>query len=192
MSIELAGIQLHRVHHIETLERGNFIYHRVPGLQGNAIQDIGRDSVCLQLYGIFYGPRARQDLESLRQIYRKREEVDFLADIVGQSYFSRVILDRLEVVESTRDPERFSYRLTISEVVKPANPAAATATVDAAITAESANFLTVATLPDLLQMGALPEITNPIEPLRTALTPIREATQNLDGSIANLKALFAL
>ena len=192
MSIELAGIKLNRVHHIETLEQGSFIYHHIPGLQGNIAQNMGRNSICLQLYGIFYGPRAQQDLESLRRVYQQQKAVDFLADIVSQSYFSQVIVDRFEVVQSTRDPEQFSYRLTITEYVKPTHPPSASATVNAAIKADAANFLAIATLPDLLQMGALPEVTNPIAPLTGAIAPIQAATQTLDAATTGLKALFNL
>jgi hypothetical protein len=191
MPIELAGIKLNRVHHIETLEQGSFIYHHIPGSQGNVAQTMGRDSVCLQLHGIFYGPRAQQDLEALRRVYQKQKAVDFLADVVGQSYFSQVIVDRFEVVQSARDPEQFSYRLTITEYVKPPPPATR-ATVDAAIKADAANFLAIATLPDLLQMGALPEVTNPIAPLMGAIAPIQAATQTLDAATTGLKALFNL
>jgi hypothetical protein len=190
MPIELAGIQLNRIHQIETLEQGNFIYHRVPGSQGNITQNIGRDSVCLKLQGIFYGPKAQENLESLRQVYQKRKAVDFLADIVGQSYFSQVILDRFEVIQSSRDPEQFSYSLTITEHVPPPSPAPSTAAVNTAIKADAANFLTIATLPDVLKMGSLPEVSNPIEPLGSALAPIQDATKNLDTATAGLKALF--
>jgi hypothetical protein len=192
MSIELAGIKLNRIHHIETLEQGSFIYHHIPGSQGNVIQNMGRDSVCLQLYGIFYGARAQQDLEALRRVYQQQKAVDFLADIVGQSYFSQVIVDRFEVVQSTRDPEQFSYRLTINEYVKLSDSLATSAKVDAAIKADAANFLAIATLPDLLQMGALPEVTNPIVPLTGAIAPIQSATQTLDAATTGLKALFNL
>jgi len=192
MSIEIAGIQLNRVHHIETLEQGNFIYHRIPGSQGNVVQNMGRDSVCLQLQGIFYGAQAQKDLAGLRQVYQKREAVDFLAEIVGQSYFSQVILERFEVVQSAHDPEQFSYALTIAEFVKPSSASATSISVDAAIKADAANFLTIATLPDTLQFGAFPEITNPIAPLTTAIAPIQAATQMLDTAASGLKSLFNL
>jgi hypothetical protein len=103
-----------------------------------------------------------------------------------------VIVDRFEVVQSTRDPEQFSYRLTINEYVKSSDSIATSAKVDAAIKADAANFLAIATLPDLLQMGALPEVTNPIVPLTGAIAPIQSATQTLDAATTGLKALFNL
>lgn len=53
MAIEIAGIQLNRVHKIETIEQNNFVYHQIPGKQGNLVQNFGRDSVKLQIKGIF-------------------------------------------------------------------------------------------------------------------------------------------
>jgi hypothetical protein len=52
--------------------------------------------------------------------------------------------------------------------------------------------MAVALLPDALQIGALPEITNPVEPLRNAITPIADALQDLDGATERLKQLFNL
>lgn len=190
MAIELAGIQLKRVHHIETVEQSNFVYHRVPGMQGNVVQDLGRDSVRLQLHGIFYGETAQDSLEKLRDVYKKREAVDFLADVVGQAYFSQVIVERFEVVQSAQDPDQFSYVLTIAEIPLARQAALAPVNVDANIQAEAANFLTVATLPDALQMGAFPEITNPIEPLMGAIAPVEEALQPLNSATESLRALF--
>ena len=62
MPVEVGGIKLHRVHKIVTLEQGAFVYHRIPGLEGNVVQVLGRDSVRLQIEGIFYGSEARLNL----------------------------------------------------------------------------------------------------------------------------------
>ncbi len=190
MAIELAGIQLRRVHHIETLEQNNFVYHSVPGMQGNVVQDLGRDSVRLQLHGIFYGEKAQESLEKLRNIYKNREAVDFLADVVGQAYFSQVTIERFEVVQSAQHPDQFSYILTIAEIPLARQAAPTTVSVDGNIQAEAANFLSVATLPDALQMGAFPEVTNPIEPLIGAIAPIEAALQPLNAATESLKSLF--
>nr|AIA11712.1 Unknown Function [uncultured bacterium] len=192
MAIELAGIQLHRVHQIETLEQSNFVYHSIPGMQGSVAQDLGRDSVRLRVRGIFYGAKATQDLEALRRVYKERQPVDFLAEVVGQAYFSQVVLERFEVTQAADEPEQFSYALTIAEFVAPTAAPVTTAQVDAAIQLEAASFMTVAMLPDALQIGAIPEVTNPIEPLRGAIAPIQAAVQSVDAATAGLKALFNL
>jgi len=174
MAIEIAGIQLNRVHQIETIEQNNFVYHQIPGKQGNLVQNFGRDSVRLQIKGIFYGNKYLVDLEKLRKIYKEQKPVEFIAEIIGQAYFSQVILERFAVVQSATDPDQFSYTLTLAEYVPPtpSQAFAQVAGVDANIKADAASFMTVAMLPDALQFGSIPAITNPIEPLKASLDPI--------------------
>lgn len=191
MAIELARIQLNRVHKIATLEQAALVYHRVPGLEGNVVQELGRDSVRLQLEGIFYGSKAKDDLEALRKVYKQRQPVDFLAEIVGQAYFSQVTLERFEVRQLADYPEQFSYCLTIAEYVAPPKSAAAdTAAVDAAIKRDAQNFMNAAMLPDSLTPGSIPNLTNPVAPLKGALSPVGEATKNLGTATGGLTSLF--
>lgn len=119
MSIELGGVRFPRVHRIVTLEQAAFVYHRIPGQDGNLVQNLGRDSVRLQIEGIFYGPKAQESLATLRDLYIKRAEVDFVADITDGAYAGKVTLDRLNVSQSADAPEQFSYSLVITEFVPP-------------------------------------------------------------------------
>src|SRR5262245_26728396 len=107
MAIEIDGIKFPRVHRIMTLEQAALVYHRVPGQEGNAMQNLGRDSVSLQIEGIFYGVDAGESLDKLRGIFLNRAAVDFIADILGTSYAGKVILDRLEVTQSAHEPDQF-------------------------------------------------------------------------------------
>jgi hypothetical protein len=190
MTIEIGDIKLNRVHRIVTLETADLISHSIPGKAGNMIQDLGRDSVRLQIHGIFYGAaNASKDLEALRKIYKQREPVDFIAEIVGQAYFSKVIIEQLEVFQLAGEPEQFSYKLAIAESpIK--TTVTATNNLDAGIQIEASNLINVATIPDALALGYLPEITNPIEPLKGALEPVKAATENLSAATEGLKAIF--
>ena len=194
MPIELAGIRLDRIHKIVTLEQAALVSHRVPGLEGNVMQNLGRDSVRLQIEGIFYGATATEDLEALRDIYKRREPVDFLAEVVGQAYFGQVILERFEVFQLSGEPDQFSYTLAIAEYVAPPEPEAAPELfeVDAAILDEAQSFIDIATLPDLLELGSIPEITDPITPLRNSLGEVNKATEALDTATASLKVIFGI
>jgi hypothetical protein len=191
MPIQIADLTLNRVHRIVTLEESAFVHHRVPGSAGDVLQDLGRRSVRLRIEGICYGAAARDELETLRGLYTAREPVDFIADVVGQTYVSRVALDRLEVAESAADPRQFSWTLTVSEFVEP--PARGTAALDAvnaSIAADACALMDIATLPDALAFGSMPEISNPFEPLRGALAPVSEGVQALQASTAGLRALL--
>ena len=191
MPIQLADLSLNRVHRITTLEETAFVHHRVPGAAGDVLQDLGRRSVRLRVEGICYGAKAKEELEQLRGLYAAREPVDFIADVVGQTYVSRVALDRLEVAEHARDPEQFTWTLTVSEYVEPpARGEAALEAVEANVQLEAAALLDIASLPDALSLGSLPEITNPFVPLSGALSPVAEAAGALQQSMTGLKILL--
>ena len=55
MPIEIGDITLSRIHKMTTIEQANFASHRIPGLDGNVVQNMGRDSVRLQIEGIYFG-----------------------------------------------------------------------------------------------------------------------------------------
>jgi hypothetical protein len=191
MPIHLGDLTLNRVHRIVTLEESAFVHHRVPGAAGDVLQDLGRRSVRLRIEGICYGTTAPDDLDALRGLYTAREPVDFIADVVGQTYVSRVALDRLEVAESAADPGQFSWTLTVSEYVEPpARGAAALDAVDASIALDAGALMDIAALPDMLEFGSLPEISNPLVPLNDALTPVSQGVQALQQSTASLRALL--
>lgn len=192
MPIELGGIKINRVHKIATLEEAAFIYHRIPGQEGSSVQNLGRNSVRLQIEGIFYGPKAKDELEKLRGVHIKRKPVDFIADVMGQTYTGKVTLDRFEVTESALEPQQFSYLLVISEYVQPPKTAASQAVVNNQIKLNAQAALTVATLPDALTLGSLPEVTNPFPPLKDALEPAKQASNALIGSVGALKKVFGI
>lgn len=194
MALEIAGIQLSRIHKISTVEQAAFVHHRIPGLEGSVVQNLGRDSVRLQIEGIFYGPTAKEDLAALRESYKKREPVDFLAEIVGQAYFAQVAIERFQVFQLACDPDQFSFTLTVAEYVAPAEPSgladADLAAVDSDILEQAQSFMDIATLPDLL--GSIPEVTNPLEPLSGALDEVNQATADLEPVTAGLKMIFGV
>lgn len=198
MSIELGGIKLNRVHRLKTLEQANWVSHQIIGMDGNVVQDLGRDLVRLEINGICYGTEiANQELETLRQVYKKREPVDFLAEIVGQAYFSRVIIEKFQVTQLAEEPEQFSYIICLTEYPSQVNKTQAKtaqniAKVDKSVKLQAQKNIDIATLPDDLQMGTFLEITNPVEPLKTALDPIKEATQGLNDATSALKAILGI
>lgn len=188
MPIELAGIRLERIHKVAALEQAAFVHHRIPGLEGNIVQEMGRDSVRLQIEGIFYGPNAKDDLATLRTAYKKREPVDFLAEIIGQAYFAQVMIEGFQVLQQAREPEQFGFVLAVAEFVPPPEPEAApTLSVDNDIVEQAQTFMDIAALPDLL---TLPEFSDPISPLSSLLDGVKTSLSGLDGTANDLTALF--
>jgi hypothetical protein len=193
MPIELAGIKLTRIHKITTLEQAAFVYHRVPGQEGNAVQNLGRDSVRLQVDGIFFGEKAKEDMEKLRGVYIKRQPIDFIADVVGQYYTGKVVLDRFEVIQSASEPNEFGFSLIAAEYVQPPKQGAGAAQkVNSKIKMDAKAALDIASLPDALALGSMPEISNPFVPLKDSLEPAKQATEGLMQSMDGIKKLFGL
>jgi hypothetical protein len=187
MPIELAGIQLPRVHRIATVERADFASHRVPGLNGNLVQDLGRESVAVRIEGIFYGADATDKLNQLRDTYKNRKPADFLADITGQSYFSQVVIEQLDVWQRAGEPDQFSYALLVREYVPPPQPATAFAEglsdLDAGLLDEALGFMDALALPDFL---SAPGISDPTPPLASALEELGSTLSPLSGAAGDL------
>jgi DNA circularisation protein N-terminus len=171
MSIEIAKIPLPRVHRIVTQERADFMSHRIPGLSGNIVQDMGRQSVRLQIDGIFYGKKAKDDLDALRKVFKDRKPVDFLADLVGQAYFSQVVIEQLEVRQAATEPDQFSYQLTVVEYVPPpkAQAQANKISMDDKLALKSKNFMKGIQIPDLLDTPNFGDPTLPLNGIKTSV-----------------------
>lgn len=191
--MELGGIALHRIHNMALVEQADFVHHRIPGLDGNVPQNLGRQSVQLRVDGICYGATAREDLERMRGLYLKREPVDFIADLVGQSYIGQVVIDRLDVREVAHEPEQYSYRLLLCEYVEPPQPSQTGPSLDIVnqqIGSDAQALFDIATLPDALSLGSLPELSNPFEPLKGALDQVQGAAGGLQQATEGLRRLF--
>jgi hypothetical protein len=189
MAIEIGGISLERVHRISTLEQADFVRHRIPGLEGDLVQDMGRASVRLSVEGMFFGEAAVDDLNALRDLYKAREPVDFLAEITGQAYFAQVILEQFEVVQAAGLVGQYSYRLQIAEYVEPpaSESAQDLAGVDTALELEALDFMDMIELPDLL---SVPDFADPTPPLTGILDGISSSLNGLGQSASTLAQLF--
>lgn len=189
MGIEIGGISLNRIHRITTLEKAAFVRHRVPGLEGDLVQDMGRASVRLSIEGIFFGDTSGDDLTALRDLYKAREPVDFVADITGQAYFAQVILEQFEVVQQAGEVAQYSYRLQVAEYVEP--PESSTDVgldeVDTDIGLEALDFMDMIEIPDLL---SVPDFGDPTPPLTGVLDGVQSTLGGLSGPAANLAQLF--
>lgn len=189
MGIEIGGISLNRIHRITTLEKAAFVRHRVPGLEGDLVQDMGRASVRLGIEGIFFGDTAGDDLGALRDLYKAREPVDFVADITGQAYFAQVILEQFEVTQQAGEVSQYSYRLQVAEYVEPpeSNPDVGLDEVNTDIGLEALDFMDMIELPDLI---SVPDFGDPTPPLSGVLDGVQTTLGGLAGPASNLAQLF--
>ncbi len=117
MAVELAGIVLERLTHVTIGERARIVHHDVPGLSGEFAQTLGRRAVEVSLRGIFYGPAAVDDLNTLRAAYLEHAPVDFFTESVGEGYFTQVLISRLEISQRAGYLDQFDFACDVVEYV---------------------------------------------------------------------------
>jgi hypothetical protein len=85
MNIELDGIPLFKadtspqggqteirnVYNISTTDRRDMIGHKIPGMEGDVFQNLGRSPVVISFDGTFQGKTAKENLEILRTKFKQ-------------------------------------------------------------------------------------------------------------------------
>jgi hypothetical protein len=188
MALELGGIKLSKITGIRTLEQTGFVRYAVPGMEGELTQNLGRPSVRLQIQGIHYGPNAAEGLEELRKMHFNKDPVEFLADVIGRSFFALVVLNRFEVVQEAGAPDQYSFLLEIVEYKEPPKPVLLDIKgVDVGILGEAQSFMSAFMLPDMIK---LPEISDPTTPMEGMLTEVQTTMKLLENEESTLIEIF--
>ena len=190
MAIEINNIPLRQVHHITTHEGGGHVMQQVPGMAGDIAQDLGRAPLWVQIDGIFYGEEIDKELAELRTAFLNREPVEFLAQITGQAYAAKVLIDQLQVNESGEYPNQYTYQLTVAEYIEPPTTNLDTGVTDTLVSLEAAEITGLMEIPDMLALGSIPELSNPAVPLKGVLSPMQEASKALVDASQGLSILF--
>lgn len=198
MPLEIAGVVLDKLVSIDVSEGARFVRHAVPGQEGDYAQALGRPSVQIQVRGIFYGPTASDDLQTLRGHLLTREPVDFLCEITGQGYFSQVLVDRIDVSQRAGRLDEFDFECALTEFVPPPPPPASSpfGDIDAGLLDEAAGLMDdvqnalaeVAALGDLLAGAA--DFGNPTTRLPGMLDAVTGATSGAAGTLSALGDLL--
>ncbi len=115
-------LELPQVQEIRTRDRRALAEHRVIGMDGSLLQNLGRGATGLALWGIASGPRARGFLEELGRKFRDGNPVAFTADIIAATEIVEMTIAALKTRELAGRPERFAYLLTLREHVEPPRP----------------------------------------------------------------------
>lgn len=198
MPIELAGINLEHLTRIDVRERARIAWHGVPGLNGDLAQVLGRPSVEVTFWGIFYGAGRSDGLDQLRQAHLARQPVDFFTETVGEGYFSQVLISDLLVMQRADYTDQFDYVCTVVEYVRPPEPALANplAALESDLLSEAAGFIDdvqnaleqVSQLTDLL--ANIPSFADPTTRLPAMLEAFTESAGGGTGVLTNTRDLF--
>ncbi len=196
MAVMLADIELSGVQEIHTDEERAIVEHRVPGMAGAVLQDLGRGATAIMLTGVFHGEEVLDDLEGLRETFQAGEPVLFTADITTATDVSDVLIDDLVVREVAGRPNTYRYDIVLMEYVPPPAPALTgpETPIDAEIEAEADGFLDAVTdgLVDLPAVEGLLDIdlVDPTAPLTGIVDGLSTSVDGLDDVLASLSDLL--
>ena len=134
MSLELDGIALirhvrdpdtgvstlvHSVHNINVSEKRSIVEHRIPGLQGNVLQDLGREPVRIAFEGLIFGEDALQFVEQIQLKYKAGTPVPFSSDLSGVTEVTQVLIEELQVEEVGGVINTYTYWMVLREYTPP-------------------------------------------------------------------------
>src|SRR5690348_7539938 len=92
-------LELPQVQQIETNDVRRLAEHRAPGQDGSLLQDLGRSSTRIALYGVATGADSLDFVGKLDDKFRAGDPLPFAADIVADAEIQKVIIDDLRFEE---------------------------------------------------------------------------------------------
>src|SRR3954447_10845687 len=183
---EIAGIEA-----IESAERRTLVEHRVPGMDGSYLQDLGSAPNAITIAGTRYGDDARDSfLQSVRDLFGSGAPTTFTADINTATDLTDVVIEDLQVAELAGEADSFRYLMRLRKYVPPPEPpAAGLAGIDSDLL-DAAEGLAGA-LDVLDTLGSVPNLGDPTPPLRGSLDGVKDATGDLPGAASDAQAGLA-
>lgn len=187
----LGEYEIPRIERIHAIERRRLARLSVPGLDGDLQQDLGHDSLAVEIVGSLQGDEARDGfLDEIRQRYQAGDPLSFVADITSATDLDQVLIESLEVSEHNEWAGAFRYRLLLRQYVEPPEPPSPVddlgLDLDADLDLLAALGLDGLELPDLL--GAVPDLGDPVAPVLPALDAVKSATAPLKDLLSSLKS----
>ena len=134
MSIELGGMplikhvreddvgatkMLRSVFNIGVTEKRQIVEHKIPGLEGGVLQDLGRVPVRISFEGMIYGEEAKEALAEIRAKFKAGEPVPFSSDISGVAEVTQVLIEDFQVEDAGGVTSRYRYFISLREYVPP-------------------------------------------------------------------------
>lgn len=197
MAVELGGILLEHLTSVSVRERARIARHDVPGMSGDLAQTLGRSSVEVSLQGLFYGAGALDDLNLLRDAYLGNEPVDFFTESVGEGYFTRVLISRLEVFQRAGYLDQFGFACDVVEYVEPPEPALLAPLVvpDTELLDEAASFMDdvqngLEEASQLVGLLNLPSFQNPVSELPSMSGEYVQLVGDVTTPLADIRDLL--
>jgi len=108
--IELAAVQ-----RIRQETRQDYVKQRIPGLEGELHQRLGRSSHRVLLTGFLLPASAQDDLKTLQEKASAGEEVTFTADITTALEIDHMVIEAFQAEQQAGPAGQIAYSMVLSE-----------------------------------------------------------------------------
>src|SRR3954451_4077545 len=115
----LGDLELQQVRRVETEGDQLLVPHRVPALEGDFLQALGRRGSRTALTGVLSGAASREGLKKLREKFKAAAPVSFVSDIASATKIDQVLIEEMEVRDLAGKPERYEYAFVLREHTPP-------------------------------------------------------------------------
>jgi len=116
--------EIRNVYNISTSERRMVIEHKIPGSDGSILQDMGKEPLRISFEGVFFGERAKENLQELWSRFRQGRPLNFSSDITGIADITEVLIEDLYVEDIGGNPNNYHYSIVLREYREPRPPPA--------------------------------------------------------------------
>lgn len=190
----LGEFALDQIEYIQSAENRDLVEHRVPGLEGNYLQDLGSAPNTIIIIGTKHGDEARDKfLEGIREIFKKGKQTTFVADINTATDLTEVVVEDLQVAEVAGTTSSFRYYIKLRKYTEPPKPPSTglpgLGLPDAGILGDAMNLVNDA-MNAIDALGSIPNFGDPTPPLNDALKGVEAATSGMDEIVGDLNKLF--
>ena len=116
--------EIRNVFNISTTDKRDMVGHKIPGMEGDVFQNLGRSPVVISFDGTFQGQGAKENIEVLRTKFKQGTPLPFNSDISGAADITHVLINDMRIEESSKVLGRFHYFMVLQEYkVPPPEPA---------------------------------------------------------------------
>ena len=126
----LGDLELQQVQEIEIEGEQALARHRIPILEGDFLQGLGRRGSRVVVSGVLSGAQSGAGLRRLREAFRTAQPLPFVSDLATATRVEEVLIEEMEVRELAGRPERFAYAFVLQEYTEPPQPVTEHAEID--------------------------------------------------------------
>lgn len=134
MSIEIDGMPLIKherdddtgktkgirsVYNLSVSKKRRIVEHKIPGLEGGILQDLGREPIRISFDGVLYGEKAKEVLEQLISKFKAGKPLPFYSTISDIAEVPKVLIEDLRVEDVSSVTNVFKYSIVLREYIPP-------------------------------------------------------------------------